>query len=110
MRTIKLQQKSLDQTGAAIYSSENGDVVIPLFSDNLMVEAHSIKSEISLLGELKHVYACNSLLDIDLTDKITEFLHRTGSLPLNYMNELRSGFSSIYNIEYSTPPIGLSYA
>lgn len=110
MTTIKLQQTSLDQTGAAIYASENGDVVIPLFSDNLMVEAHSIKSEISLLGELKHVYACNSLLNIDLTDKITEFLHRTGSLPLNYMNELRSGFSHIYNIKFCSLPIGLSYA
>ena len=50
MTITKLQQKSLDQTGAAIHSSENGDVVIPLFSDNLMVEAHSIKSEISLLN------------------------------------------------------------
>ena len=110
MKVTKLQQTSPLQTGIAVIKTDKEDnLLVPLFSAYLVHEANEIVKDIPNAA-LLHTYCTNSVIGFNIVNTIEDFLKYKGSLPLNYMTELRSGFSNIYNsLEYSPYPICISY-
>jgi hypothetical protein len=100
---MKLQQKSLDQTGVAILEFKDGKREIPLFSCNPVAEINSIiENYFSDCISLKAVYITNNLMETKIEDIIEKYRYKHPCLPENYMNELLSGFPYIIGNEEET--------
>ena len=108
----KLQQTSLNQTGMAIYLTKgNNKLFVPLFSYEPTVEAHQIARYTPIIDKIINVFYTNKITNEYLPNHIREFLNKTNSLPRNYMDELRSGFSNIHNsLEFGSDTTLLPYS
>lgn len=97
----KLQQKSLDQTGAAILIlGGNEEKVIPLFSLNPVEEANSLVEQyFPECEKIKAVYITNNLLDTKIEDLISAYKEECSALPEDYMEDLVSGFPFVFDRE-----------
>ena len=97
---MKLQQTSLLQTGIAIINSENGEMMVPLFSDKPVMEAAEVAETCG--GIIANVYITNNLKN--------RIRRGTEGSPLSriVMEEIRSGFSNILGPK-AVHPIQSSY-
>ena len=95
---MELQQKSLLQTAVAVFTNlEGAEIQVPLFSKKPIAgEVPALLKRFPNL-KLKHVYFSNALLGTALATSILEFVYKYGILPENYLNDLRTGFSFIYD-------------
>ena len=96
---MRLQQKSLDQTGVAILKLGDKEKAIPLFSlspaeeaSNLIEECFPEYSEANVT-----IFVTNNLLETKIEDMISEFRENYLALPEDYMEDLVSGFPFVYN-------------
>lgn len=103
MKLKDMQISSIDQTGIAVINlGNNKEEIIPLFSENLVEEAHKL---LPLFGEeatVKHVFISNNMLTYKIEDLITDYRkdhHNPYILPEVYMEELISGFPFITGLE-----------
>jgi hypothetical protein len=92
---MKLQQTSLDQTGVAILTINNKDIVKPLFSLEPVSEAQELVRLYLKEATIKAVYVTNNLMPTKIEDVIDEYKENHLDLPEGYMEQLLSGFSFI---------------
>ena len=91
-----IQQTSLDQTGIAIFTVENGEKVsIPLFSLTPFDEADELSTYIE--GEIKKdIFISNNLCDYKIEDEIRDYKKKNlGAIPEEFMDQLVLGFPFI---------------
>ena len=91
-----IQQTSLDQTGIAIFKTENDEKIsIPLFSLAPFDEADELSTYIE--GEVKRdVFISNNLCDYRIEHEIRDYKkENAGSIPEEFMDQLASGFPFI---------------
>lgn len=98
---MKLQQKSLDQTGIAIIILNGMEKQIPLFSLEPCGEANEIVQKYFPQCErIKHVYITNNLLTYPIEKVISDYrTTHENVLPEDYMEELVSGFPYVVGRE-----------
>jgi hypothetical protein len=91
---MRFIQKSIDQTGVAVFELEDGDEkVIPLFSLTPYEEALKIREYLSSsVKVLKNVYYSNNMMKYKIEDKIEKFVKKYNYLPEELMYDLASGF------------------
>ncbi len=108
---MKIQQKSLLQTGVLIVEMPNGEEKqIPLFSKKPQTEEIPAFKKRFPNIEVKQVFFTSTLLGYRIVETVEEVVGKRGFLPENYMNEIRSGFPFIHSsINYNPLPIGISY-
>jgi hypothetical protein len=102
---MKLQQKSLDQTGIAILAmNDNSKKEIPLFSLNPVEEAQVlVKMYFKDTCEcIEAVYVTNNLVGAKIEDIIEKYRNDHLALPEKYMEELLSGFPYIIGNDNSS--------
>ena len=94
-----IQQTSLDQTGIAIFETEDGErKQIPLFSLAPFEEAEELATYMD--GERKEVYITNNLCEYRIEHKIRDYKkEHDGSIPEDFMEELASGVPFIEGSE-----------
>ena len=92
-----IQQTSIDQTGIAIFKSENNESInIPLFSLTPFDEAEELAVYVE--GELKDIFISNNLCDYRIEDEIRDYKKKNlGSIPEEFMEQLASGFPFVNN-------------
>ena len=108
---MKLQQQSLLQTGIAILLFKDGhEELVPLFSNEPVIEADSIAMRIKECIRAQHVFVTNSYIGVRLDEDIDNFMRERRFLPQDIVGHLRSGFSYIYNsLEFNPYPVNLYY-
>lgn len=108
---MKLQQQSLAQTGVAIIRRKEGNIILlPLFTKNVTSEANELLKRLKD-AEISQIYLTTTCTVKDLGKEIAQFEMENGFLPQDYMGELRSGFSGIYNsLSYNAIPTHLFYS
>lgn len=95
-KQMRYKQRSLDQTGLAVYIMEDGSTKeVPTFSVNPVEEAKQLMKYIKGVKFLDTVfYTCN-LMDYKTEDIVKDFVQKKGYLPEDYLDELVSGFPHI---------------
>lgn len=90
-----IQQTSLDQTGIAIFVTEDGEKInIPLFSLTPFDEAEELAVYVE--GELKDIFISNNLCDYKIEDEIRDYKKKNlRAIPEEFMDQLASGFPFI---------------
>lgn len=90
---MKLKQTSFYQTGIAIMSKGNEEIIqVPLFSGKPTFEAHEFAEKFNM--ELLHVFYTNTTLGTE--KELFDFIKKYEFLPRNLMEDMRCGFSHIY--------------
>ena len=104
---MKLQQRSLDQTGVAILELENNEEKeIPLFSLTPVEEANTIAEKYFPSCKIKHVFITNNLMNVKIEDTIAEFIkNNNGVVPENLIEEILTGFPYVIGNGTSTKHI-----
>lgn len=99
---MKLQQKTLDQTGIAILRMEDdSEKQIPLFSCNPVQEAQSlVQNYFPNCKKISSVYFTNNLMETKIEYIISKYREGHACLPEDYMEELLSGFPFIFGKEF----------
>ena len=94
-----IQQTSLDQTGMAIFKTENDEEIqVPLFSLTPCEEARELNTYID--GELKHVFITNNLCEYRIENEIEAYKNEhNGAVSEELMDQLASGFPFIEDLE-----------
>lgn len=98
---MKFIQKSLDQTGVAVFELDNGkEKTVPLFSLNPCEEAREIFRYTENATKLRAVYYSNNLIDgYRVEEALRDFVNKHNYLSEDLMDELASGFPFILGEE-----------
>lgn len=97
---MKIRQTSIEQTGIAIFTTEEGERCVPLFSLEVCKEANELQTYFKTLTRPTRVYMTNNLLEYRIEDEIEKFKKEHNNVvPEEYMEQLVSGFPYIEGYE-----------
>lgn len=101
-KKTKLIQRSLDQTGAAVYTSDSGEErIIPLYSRKPQEEAYVLMENLPKYS-LEYVFYTNNMMDYKLEEFIRNEYKEHGYLCEASMYELLTGFPFIITGRFVT--------